>query len=1009
MYVHIREINKMNRLEFSENELVQVDYSDILDKICAELKDSPFRFSQGRLLIGFDIFAQRVVESQPADPLGGKYYPRTATINFSSDCAKTLPDKIQAIYTILKNHLQDTLIKNNSSIEDFLQQIITDINNFKQGQTKLNFIYPFATYDNLGIQKLEIISEDKKRTINNKSDILTITIGHAKEQELKENIQKGLQNYIDNKFEDASQENLDLLQDTLTDLINSKKETDLDRIENILNQETLGKIKRYAQILYLKYIAKNINPNSPNQSGLNYLHTLIDRLEKMLEYIDNNDNGDLEVTYAGEKANFREIFYHSNSFDILPIIPIIQGSIGEETDDQKGERTFIFGMKLKLNGKVQARGKKPVFEYYMNLLNPKSDEHTQQLEIKPQTFVKKIFKILLLYFFVFDNRPDDPNYDPGVAFSTKIIPILQGNNDEKKKELFANIINGFKTVDVNVQIQQLKNLIKNILQKKEPLEKLEESFYIKARTTILESDIEKISTRQTFFKEVVRENPKKCLRYIAIEPEINDNGFCSLPVNANIRQVFFYKSNTQKKAEINMQYDLTGMKVLPILFLPLKNKIVQKIYNEHFASPNNLILFSYEEERLKKQSWEEKDSPEVFAYCFTYSLLTYVTLRILLQKPDKNLLIAMLRIHLGTDEKPVQVEKFLGHLSKTISHLFSQDYLANSQGIRIHNINKEYALKNSLSSLYSPLTKIFPGLKTNIIDKLAIIIVSSLESDAQYDKKQKISNLMGEIVTCNRQNQGIEIKQLKTFTDNYERKDIYSQPSILFDEVNKLHKEGYTHFVYIARSIYSSYLHITKKEQEEEDQLFFMSKDIIKGMKGDNKDIKIYPLFFDLYPTLTNDVKNPISMYIDNTEELMRLNQDNSQQYVVVYNLFNGAQVGSKQDKEDKIYNSIISYTTLLNFHTDVLKNENIYSGLIGDTLEKKDIFKYLLLFHFSRNEKASSNIHFKLNPYQDLIGDDSVGKTSMFRHKKAKIKFNSLAFLTEVRYIIDQYLDDSF
>ncbi|HEY9706512.1 MAG TPA: hypothetical protein V6C58_29030, partial [Allocoleopsis sp.] len=178
----------MNRLEFSDNELVQVDYSDILDKICAVLKDSPFRFSQGRLLIGFDIFAQRVADSQPADPLGGKYYPRSATINFSSDCAKTLPDKIQEIYTSLKNHLQDTLIKNNSSIEEFLQQIITDINNFQQGQPKLNFIYPFASYNNLGIQKLEIISEDKQRTINNKSDILTITIGHAKEQELKDNI-----------------------------------------------------------------------------------------------------------------------------------------------------------------------------------------------------------------------------------------------------------------------------------------------------------------------------------------------------------------------------------------------------------------------------------------------------------------------------------------------------------------------------------------------------------------------------------------------------------------------------------------------------------------------------------------------------------------------------------------------------------------------------------------------------------------------------------------------------
>ena len=48
--------------------------------------------------------------------------------------------------------------------------------------------------------------------------------------------------------------------------------------------------------------------------------------------------------------------------------------------------------------------------------------------------------------------------------------------------------------------------------------------------------------------------------------------------------------------------------------------------------------------------------------------------------------------------------------------------------------------------------------------------------------------------------------------------------------------------------------------------------------------------------------------------------------------------------------------------------------------------------------------IYLILDPYQNLIGDNSVGALSMSKHSNKNIDFNSLAFLTEVRrYLYDK------
>ena len=98
----------------------------------------------------------------------------------------------------------------------------------------------------------------------------------------------------------------------------------------------------------------------------------------------------------------------------------------------------------------------------------------------------------------------------------------------------------------------------------------------------------------------------------------------------------------------------------------------------------------------------------------------------------------------------------------------------------------------------------------------------------------------------------------------------------------------------------------------------------------------------------------------------------------------------------------VISYSTLLGkFYPGFMDDADIREALILDSQLKNDILQYLTFFHFSRFEKQNQ-INLKLDPYENLIGDEGVGALSIFPHITEKINFNGLAFLTEVSKIVD-------
>ena len=306
-----------------------------------------------------------------------------------------------------------------------------------------------------------------------------------------------------------------------------------------------------------------------------------------------------------------------------------------------------------------------------------------------------------------------------------------------------------------------------------------------------------------------------------------------------------------------------------------------------------------------------------------------------------------------------------------------------------------------MSSLYSlvPKTFEFKGGYEPQLDKLAIIVVSSWLSDAVWDEKDKtdrISNIYGEIIVINKvSGSSVKVEPIKTFSDNQPHSKIYTEPEIIKDEISKLYQQGYRHFLYIAKAPYSRSLGITKLESDP-DSLFFMSQDVISYLKQGKTDIKLYPIFMDTYPAINLTPGKVDSFYIPDIEELAKLSEDKSQQTRVFLNLFTGRSV----DKKRTIFNSVVCYSTLLNVY-DVNDTKNILTGLLDKNSPlQQTILQYITLFHYSRYE-TNWNIAFKLNPYSKLIGDDGIGTISTYSYSNRNVKFNNLAFLTEIRSVL--------
>lgn len=1001
----------VNTLREGDDGLVKVNYSDLLSQILAVLRDrtirNPFHLSSdsNKLLIDIDRIAFHIASLPIENPLGNSANSaRSATIKFSQESQSTFVRQVQKIRNCLQQHLESELSAKRGGIsrEQYINSLAISLEELRGNVgNNISFTYPFDNqYSNLHKQRLSLQSQSHNPLL--KFHKVTITVKNT--HEFREQLQNSLKNYINIRF---SPDNHDDLRDILADLVDSPR-SDFYRLERLMDTEALGKLQREAKVRYLEFLKEHIG----DRADAIYLKDIIRRLRLIETYINDPDKEDgfYEVNYAGVSVNYREVFSRAEAFDRLPIFSIIEGYLGEVKAEDKHKQQFIFGLKLKFNGQVQSHEGETVFDYNLRFLDSKSKIHQEGLKdsFKKKYFVENVLKIAFLYYFIFaGNDPQqegyqpewDLEYDPVENFNEKVLPVLKKADDKSKQRRLFSIVNGLSQHNVQAKLEKIKTLLTQFIKRKTFLRSRTYPCQISVKQGILERDYQIIDNHNTFFKSVLQENPKAALKYILItNPHVDNTSLCSLPATIQISELQYFPTNEQQT--FGMEYDLRGIKALPVLLVPqdkrcqkVTQNILVKNTQEGKIPSNSFIEFTYNRENLKSSIFHPENHLQSFIYRVTFALLAYTSLKVLLDSSAKQLFVPIVRLHLSDKQNPAVEEEFFRSLFSVISHLLNEEHRSNTQGFCIKNI-KPYKILNGLSSLYSILPKKFninSASQDAKIDKLAIIVVSSRECDRARSGNYKMSNLMGEVTGIQRdEDNRIRLYFGGTFADNYRSQTIHSHPDIIIDEVDKFYRKGFRHFLYIAKSPYSNTLNMTRAE--DDDELFFMSKSVISALKGEKEDIKIYPIFYDKYYAVNIQNVKAKSLYIQDTSELANIAEDPSKKAVIFFNLFNGITVG-----KDRHYNGVISYATLLNIYDGILDDQDLRTGLIYDNPLKNELLEFLTFFHFSRYE-AATKINLKLDPYQNLIGDQSVGALSIFPHINNRVKFNSLAFLTEVK-----------
>ncbi|EAZ92953.1 hypothetical protein [Crocosphaera chwakensis] len=829
--------NSGSHLQEDSNDLVKLNYNDFLGKII-EVLDSDksqqlFDLSpdKKRLLMNIDELAYQVSLLSINDPFCDQpYQTKCASINFFEGIETIFSDQLHLIQEKVKELLENELPEENGksiSIQNFLESIATPLETLKGevSNNSISFNYPFEKqYTNLRKQQLTLI--------------------------------------VENTFEDQD-----------------KEDNDIYKLKTLMKEEALGKIKKAANIKYLEFLYEKVK----DDEDAVYFEDLIRRLKLIEAYINDETKPDdyYTVSCQGIEFNFQQFFNNSYAFDSLPIISQIEGYLGEMNDRDKDKQEFVFGMKLKLNGQVHISEGESSFDYHTSFLNLDKKENKAKLEneIEKDKFIRKLLKVVFLYYFVFASRsnPSDDNYDPKSElsydpvenFEEQMLPILKGNDDQAKKELFLDVDEIFKRFHVSEKLNKLRNLLIKSIENPKLFDTKPYTFKVSISQGILHKDLDIIENSNTLFKPEL--SKKDGLKYISVNDntKIDTESLCSLSVDIKFNDIQYFRSNEEQ--QFSMKYDLEGIKTIPMILTPQEDQC-RAIYKQQLKNQASLVC-NYNHQRLKDEIFNTEDNSKIFWYQLTFSLLTYLSLKVLLdesKKANKRLFIPLLRLQLTDKDDSSPEEVLMRSFSYVLSHLLNEYHRFSCQGICVRRM-KSYTKRNSLSSLYSILPKTFKfdNYKPQL-DKLAIIAVSSWECDRKWTNTYQKKNMIGEVICLylyrqqDTEDYTIRLDNQGTFSSNYDTEEIYKYPDILINKVTKLYNQGYRHFLYIAKSPYSNYLNITGEDRE----LYFMSPDVINALKINKNDINIYPIFFDKYYVVKLQELNAASLYIQDTTEL---------------------------------------------------------------------------------------------------------------------------------------------
>jgi hypothetical protein len=1017
-----------NRLQERDNMLPGVSY-DALLKVISEVvkrRTDLFQVGANSLYIDIERVAREVVsqvQSSARDITTFGYVKGTtySTANFPDneafDAFRLLIERIQ---DQLVNHFRTALAPSGRSLEEYARGLAASPNKYtsdSQGRPFFKLSYPFSKSGEVKRRRLHL----QARTKPGKSDMRLLghklTISVQEILTFEQRLVEALCNQLD--LYEVPEREIERTRTILEQRLQDES-SELGVLTRILKRESSGRLQREARIGYLSYLAaalrKKKQQDDRHKKGLALLETMVERLRKLEVFLRQERSDDFfQVNYCGIGANYCNLFSRAEVFDLLPIFGDIEGMLGETYDPAKGEQVFRLGMKMKLNGHVQTYPS--VFDYYLTLLDPGSQEHQERASgknVHQRAFIEKVLKLALLYYFIF-KKMDDPAYNPAQDVEQELLVTFrlpEAQMEGKKQERLRWLKDGLRRPEFAENLRLLRDVIAQCL--KSPgsdFDSWSTTCYLSVSADILELDEDRMRNEKKFFRaDALSEKGMGMLKYVTIEEaSAAGNTLCSLPVTLHFEPVYYY-SIDRVEEEFKLTYYLGSLHFLPVIYMPVAERSLCQTYYKEYSRVD--IPYA--------PSLPFADQPNLlFIYHFTYLLLNYLCLKLLsgLIQPKlpqgQRLFLPLLRIHqkkkVPEKEEQSGEEAFLRALSKTLSHVLrEQGVIANAQGLHIAALKQQgsgagqYKLANALSSLYGVLPKRFALPAPPQLENLAVIVVSSRKCDTHRDASFSLSTIYGEVIGI-RKTRGdpskVFVLPLDTFSANEASDNMYRAPTVLQDQARKCYERGYRHILYVAQAPYSSALHLTSAEKTEEQ--FFMSGSIIESLKGGRHDLHIYPVYCDRFYVVKTDGTITESLYVDDTSELRTLLNDPARSAVVFFNLLNGLVVG-----QDRLYNGVVSYATLINVYDDPIYDQDIRNHLLDGSQPgslKKDLLDFLTLLHFARYERNAKSISMKLDPYDGIIGSDSVGTLSLLEHMYPGTSFNMLAFLTEVRSVLNR------
>ncbi len=656
-------------------------------------------------------------------------------------------------------------------------------------------------------------------------------------------------------------------------------------------------------------------------------------------------------------------------------------------------------MRLKLNGPVPTRNSPSSLAYHLDLLRD------------PTTDAARRLRIAVLYAIVF-TAYGDPRHDPIAHLETEVLPQWRTTPTSTLPLPDDPMFRDIAAASTGVDLQPLVDSLKRVLRYATPAPPYQTPIQIRVQAGILEGTRNSLRTEGRLFKDVLRDEKKSYLPYLEVgPPQISPHTFYAL--NGTIRfddlQCF---DGAATLDECEMVYDVEGLRILPIL-LSLSDGAVQG-----HTSPGRTagVHIPCGVTGTQRVSLHRNEPRRWFLYRYAFSLVAYLGIRVITELTPADLFVSVAHLHDRPEDDEAQddnprddPEGFLAMLSKVLAQILGVDRLANAQGFwtgHATDRNARWIKRNMAASLYAPLPKRFhiQSPVSDVVPRLALVVVSSRESDGiKGDAQQRLATVYGEVSEIARVDaHTVRVWRRDSFSGTYPLTELFTRPAAITDRIHALYQEGFRHILYIAQAPYTSLLQAARPDTHE--GLYFLSVPILAECLQAHPDLQIYPVFRDHYPAVKINALGSDTLYVQDTRELTRVVDDRSgrRQMAVFLNLFSG-QTGVGQAGNAYRYHGVISYATLLNVYGDILDDQALREALIHHVPEgnplKDTLVLYLTLFHLSRYEVGvRPAIALKLDPYSDIIGSGSVGAWAVRQHAQPGLRFNFLAFLTEVR-----------